>query len=235
MPQWRVPVDAPSTAPADSALLGWLLSQYVSTQLAGDRRGALRLIVEHGLNRGIPVPTLYLDVVQAAQYRIGDLWQQNRISVAQEHLATAISQLAIAELYRAAPSAAPNGKNAIVACADGEQHELGIRITADFFDMAGFDVHYLGASLPTESLVDTLRERHPDLLVVSVTMSANLGSLHQALLRTRDAVGDRTRLAVGGYAFSASPALVQQMGADIYGRDALESVAAARRLFALPG
>ena len=80
---------------ADPELEAWLLDQYVAAQLTGDRRAALQLITQHGLGRCIPVVNLYLNLIQAAQYRIGDLWQQNFITVAQEHLATAISQVAI--------------------------------------------------------------------------------------------------------------------------------------------
>ena len=81
---------APSGAPERDPI-SRLLEQYVAAQLAGDRRSAMRLIIDQGLGRNVPLPTLYLDVIQAAQYRIGELWQHNRITVAQEHLATAIS------------------------------------------------------------------------------------------------------------------------------------------------
>ena len=213
-----------------------LLERYLAAQLAGDRRAALRVVVDEGLGGGVPVPTLYLDVVQAAQYRIGELWQGNRITVAQEHLATAISQVALAELYRVLPCQPPHGRRALVACVGGELHELGTRITADFFEMAGFDVRYLGASVPTDSLVAMVREDPPDLLVLSVTMSFHLDALHEAVRRTREAVGDRLHLALGGQAFTWAPALVGQLGAEVYGRDARESVALARQLLGLePG
>ena len=213
-------------------LMGPLLERYVGAQLAGDRRAALRVVVDEGLGRGVPVPTLYLDLIQAAQYRIGELWQANRITVAQEHLATAISQVALAELYRALPTQPPNGRGALVACVGGELHDLGTRMTADFFEMAGFQVRYLGASVPTDSLVAMVRESPPDLLVLSVTMSFHLNTLREAVCRTRAAAGDRLHLALGGQAFSWAPALVGQLGAEVFGRDAPESVALARQILA---
>jgi methanogenic corrinoid protein MtbC1 len=206
----------------------------VAAQLAGDRREALRVVVDQGLARGVAVPALYLEVVQAAQYRIGELWQQNRISVAQEHVATAISQLALAELYRALPCEPRHGRRALVACVGGERHELGTRTTADFFEMGGFDVRYLGADVPTDSLVAMLREDPPDLLVLSVTMSFHLDALREAVARARETVGDRLRLAVGGQAFGWAPGLAERLGADVYGRDAPQSVALARELLVIP-
>ena len=209
-----------------------LRDDYLAAQVAGDRRAALK-VIERGLEREYPVVDLYLDVVQAAQYRIGDLWQQNQFSVAQEHLATAISQVAVAELYHALPTAPSNGRRALVSCVGGELHELGTRVTADFFEMAGFDVRYLGANVPTDTLLGMIREEQPDLLVASVTMTFHLESLRQLVDCSREAVGDKLHLAVGGHAFTFAPSMVTELGAEIYGRDARESIAAAERVFGL--
>jgi methanogenic corrinoid protein MtbC1 len=210
------------------------MEQYVAAQLAGDRRAAVRLIVEQGIERGVPLPSLYLDVIQAAQHRIGELWQQNLISVAQEHVATAITQVALAELYRGLVCEPPNGRRVVMACVGGELHELGTRVTADFFEMAGFDVRYLGANVPTDSLVGMLREEQPHLLVLSATMSLlKEPELVETARRGREAVGDTLRLGVGGLAFDLQPGLVDQLGADVYGRTAPESVARARQVLGL--
>src|SRR5690348_13273305 len=99
-----------------------LWHRYLEAQLAGQRQQAIRLIVEEGLGRGLTVPQLLIDVIQRSQHEIGRLWQENRISVADEHLATAISQLAMARLYQAAPRA-PEVKRTIgLACVEGELH-----------------------------------------------------------------------------------------------------------------
>lgn len=79
-----------------------LRDAYLKAQLAGNRREALRLVFERGLDRGATLCQLQLDVVQSAQQEIGRLWQENRISIAQEHMATAISQYVLAHLYQRA-------------------------------------------------------------------------------------------------------------------------------------
>ena len=105
-----------------------------------------------------------------------------------------------------------------MASVGGELHELGARTTADFFEMAGFEVRYLGASMPTDSLVALVREDPVDLLVLSVTMSFHLDALREAVYRTREAAGDGLRVAVGGQAFTWVPSLVKDLGAEVYGR-----------------
>jgi methanogenic corrinoid protein MtbC1 len=165
-------------------------------------------------------------VIQAAQREVGRLWQENAISVAEEHMATAISQMALAHLYDHAERAADNGKVVWVACVEGELHEFPARLVADSLDLAGFQVKYLGANLPTGSLLELLGRTQPDLLALSVTMSFNLPSLYGATTQVR---GRHRNLpiAIGGGACQLAPAAVQSLGADICVRDAAELVAAA--------
>ncbi len=206
-----------------------LRDRYLAAQLTGNRREALRLLVDEGIMRGLTVSELHTSVIQPAQYEIGRLWQENRITVAQEHMATAISQLALSHLYRYLPRDEPNGKVVMVACVEGELHELGPRIASDFLEMAGFDVRYLGASVPSEHLVRTAREERPDLLALSITMSYHLPALRQAVAAVRQAL-PRLPMVVGGTAFLWVPNMAQELGVPFCGKDARELVASACRI-----
>ncbi|WP_225409041.1 cobalamin B12-binding domain-containing protein [Stigmatella hybrida] len=203
-----------------------LQKRYLAAQLAGDRREALRLLVDEGLLRGIPLQDLHLKVIQPAQYEIGRLWQENHISVAQEHLATAISQLALSHLYRHLPRDPFNGKVIMLSCVEGELHEVGARMAADFLEMAGFDVRFLGANVPSHHLVRMVREQTPDLLALSVTMTYHLPALRDAVAVVREAV-PKLPIAVGGLAFSWVPGLEKELDVAFFGKDARELVASA--------
>ena len=209
--------------------LSSLAMRYLAAQLGGDRRAAVRLILDEGLGAGVPVADLYLRVIQAAQREVGRLWEENRLTVAEEHLATATSQLVLAHLYPFLPREASNGRLVLIGCVAGELHEMGARVTADFFEMAGFEVRYLGANVPTDSLVAMARERPPDLVLLSATMSFHVPALREAVTRVREALGDHPVLAAGGHALAWAPGLPAQLGIDIAGGDADGMVAAARR------
>ncbi|QDF01823.1 MULTISPECIES: cobalamin B12-binding domain-containing protein [Myxococcus] len=211
----------------DSALTG-LLNAYLAAQLAGNRREALRLLVDEGLLRGVPLQTLHLEVIQPAQYEIGRLWQENVISVAQEHLATAVSQLALAHLYRHLPRDPFNGKVVLVSCVRGELHEVGARMSSDFLEMAGFDVRFLGANVPPEHLARMTNELRPDLVALSVTMTYHLPALREAVAHVRKTLPD-VSIAVGGLAFNWAPGLEEELGVNFFGKDAREFVASACR------
>lgn len=212
---------------AAPALADALLPRYLEAQLRGDRREALRLVMQDGVDRGLPIDDLFLHVIQPAQVEIGRRWQRNEISIAQEHLATAISQLVVSHLYEQLPRAAYNGRTVMVACAPGEQHELGARLAADSLEMAGFGVRFLGANVPSESLAALVRSVKPDLLVVSAATSLCFPALREMLQAVRDADAS-VPVFVGGNAFEWSDACPVPHGVVHAGKNARELVAEAR-------
>jgi len=217
-------VNANPGAPA----LDHLLSRYLEAQLAGDRRTAARVVIDEGLGAGHSVHALHTGVLQAAQREIGRLWQQNRISIAEEHMATAISHVVASRLFQEAKASSRVERRVVVACVEGEYHEFPSRLVADFLDLGGFDVSYLGANVPTDHLLDML-EGKPDMLALSVTMSFNVPALREALVRIRERFPDLPIL-VGGHALAWEPALVIECGVDTCRPDAESLVATARRL-----
>ena len=207
-----------------------LRERYLAAQLAGDRQEALRIVREEGLEQGIDAPRLALGVIMPAQQRIGRLWQENRIGVAEEHLATAISQLVVSTLYSHFPRARPNGKRVVVACVEGELHELGARIAADFLEMAGFAVRFLGASVPTDSLVAMVRSELPHLVVLSSATTLHLHALRAAISRIRLVGGDARPSAGGGGVCAGAPDRGGSAGVLCTGSDVHELVRTAKRL-----
>lgn len=201
-----------------------LYRRYLEAQLQRDRAAAFRVLLDDGLAAGVSVPELYLGVIQPAQYEIGRLWQANLLSVAEEHVATSISQLALSYLYPYIPRSAPNGKRVLVACVHEERHDLGARMAADFYEMGGFSVRYLGAGIKADQLVAMVREDRPDILGLSVTMTANLDALHLMVDRARDAVGDGMRLAVGGAAHHRGSELSSAIEAEVVDIDVRTAV-----------
>lgn len=210
-------------------------SRYLAAQLAGDRRRALELLAEGSREHGLSAAQVQLQVIQEAQREIGQLWQENRITIAQEHMATAISQLALAQIFQSAPSAAPNGRRVLIACVEGEMHEFPIQLAADTLDLAGFAVRFLGANVPTESLLAMIDKVAPEVLALSCAMLFNVPSLREAIRRVRARPGPRLPILVGGNALEWSPELATSVGADGFGRDALALLSETRRVLGMAG
>jgi methanogenic corrinoid protein MtbC1 len=222
---------APAAAPAPS--LDELRASYIASLEAGEAERAVGLL-RGAAAVGVPLADLCVEVIQPAQYTVGELWHTNRLSVAGEHLATAISEAALASVVAGAPRAPRNGRRVVVACAQGELHDLGARMLADLLDLDGFEVRFLGANVPTDALASMLRSVATDLLVLSATLDEHADPLREALPRLRAATtSGQLVVAVGGQAFAPRPSLAQNSGADICTADARAALAAARRALGL--
>ena len=203
-----------------------LVTQYLDAQLAGDRNEALRVVIGKGLHAGVAPEALYLEVVGAAQEELGRLWEQGRITVADEHQASAISQFVLAQLYPHLARAPGNGKPVLVACVPGELHEMAARIASDFLEAAGFEVRYLGANVPTNTLVAHFTRYRPVLVALSATMAAHFAALRRTIRRLRRAGGRDLTIVAGGFLEGAPPELPPHL-------DVLTSSGTARDLVAL--
>ncbi len=184
-------------------------TRYLEAQLAGDQRAALR-VVHAALAEGHAVLALQDEVVRSAQLEIGRLWQENRISVAHEHMATAISQVALVHLFEHAAAPAARGHKIVVACVEGELHDLPARLVSDYLELAGFDLRFLGANVPAESLASVVAHERPALLALSITMSYNARGLQDAVTGVRARCPDLPIL-VGGNALSWLPELATRL------------------------
>jgi methanogenic corrinoid protein MtbC1 len=118
---------------------------------------------------GMSAEDLLLDVIAAVQHKVGAEWAANRITVAQEHAATAINERVIAALahHPAGKPAAVHAGRVTVACVDGEWHALPARLLHEVLRLRGWQVDFLGAHVPTPHLIAHLHEHGPDAVALS--------------------------------------------------------------------
>lgn len=204
---------------------GEVSGEYLEAVLAGDRRRAFA-VLDRARGAGLGHREMYLEVFQPALREVGRLWQENRISVADEHLATAITQAAMARLYDDLFTVSRRrGPLLIAACADSERHELGLRMICDLLELEGWDTVFLGATTPIDSLVEMVEARRPAVVALSASIAPHLGRVGEAIRALRERLGDRAPLiAVGGRPFIEDPELAGRVGADLTALDAVEAV-----------
>lgn len=207
--------------------------EYLEAIREGDRRRALT-VVARARAEGVGHRDLYLGVFQPALQEIGRLWQENRISVADEHLATAITQTAMARLYDDLfTEARGDGPVLIAACVDVERHEVGLRMMCDLLEMEGWDTVFLGASTPIDSLVAMVADRKPAVVALSASIAPHLPRLRKMIEALRERMGAETPpIIVGGRLFTEDPELAVRLGADLTARDAVEAVELLQERFA---
>lgn len=198
----------------------------VSALIVGQHREASTLVqgwIEHGRS----YDAICSEGIQPALVRIGELWAQGRVSVAQEHLATAIAQRILVQAFDSATFAPPNGQKALFACVEGNHHALGLRMVSDTFAIAGWNVAYLGADVPTGDLAQQVDAWRPHLLGLSVSMTEQIPVANDVARRVRDELGDvAPRIVVGGRPLREGSPLPVPLDVDVWTANAGSAAAA---------
>jgi methanogenic corrinoid protein MtbC1 len=218
----------PEDRPLDvHAPLGPVALAYLEDLLAGRRDEAFGR-VQALADDEVPIARLYLDVFEPVLREIGRRWQHNLLTVAQEHYVTAATQLAMAQLYPRIFRTPRIGRTIVAACVGGELHEVGLRMVADLFELAGWDSHFLGADSPSRAVAEFVTQHHADLVALSATLPSHRDEVRRMVAVVRAATD--APILVGGRLFHLEPELWRRIGADGTARTAAEAVDAGAAL-----
>ena len=192
--------------------------------LQGQRKAAVGLVMEE-IEKGAPLLDIYMDVLEAAQFEVGRLWEANAISVAEEHMATAITQYVIAQLYpRIRREDAIKGRM-IITGVEGEHHQIGPNIVADVLEASGWDVRFLGTNVPHRSVLRAIEKHNANVVGISVTMLFNVPqSIHLIDSICRAFGREQVRVVIGGSAFRSRPDIWKETGAQGFAKDARQAL-----------
>ena len=180
-----------------------LRDDFLAALLARDATRA-RHLVDDAVRRGLGVNEVYLEVLEPALVEIGERWAQGEIGVAAEHFAAAVADGIVGALgprLRVPPS---GGRLAVVACSPGEQHALGVRMTGDFLEAAGWEVLQLGASVPADSIAALAADEQADVVALSTATPGRLSEVRDAIAELR-ALEPAPFVVVGGRAWRDAP------------------------------
>ena len=172
---------------------------------------------------------LYLYIIQSSLYDIGTLWEEGKVSVAQEHLASAIATRIIASISsNMAGNPIDKGK-ILVTSSSNEFHQIGAWMLSDILEIEGWNVRFLGANTPYEELFKLMRDFKPEILAVSVTMPFSIEAIKEMILKIKsDEELKDIKVLVGGKVFNENPELWKLINADGYASNPEEAVALIR-------
>ncbi|MFI9810396.1 B12-binding domain-containing protein [Streptomyces sp. NPDC052301] len=177
-------------------------------------------ILHKALAEGVHEEALLLDVIAPVQERVGIEWAADRITVAQEHAATAINERIIASLAhsgQAGERRRTDQGRVTVSCIDGEWHALPARLVAEVLRLRGWQVDYLGAQVPTPHLIAHLHRTDPDAILLSGSIPTHLPTAHAAITACR---AISVPVLAGGRAFGPEGRYARALGADRWAADA---------------
>ena len=182
------------------------------TQLALEKKISLETIITQGLTAGMQVVGEKFDI---REYFIPDMLASAEAVGAAMDILKPLLEASNVEI---------KGRFAI-ATVKGDIHDIGKNIVAILLKGAGYEVNDLGADVPTEKIVEVVREYKPDFLGLSALLTTTMvvmGEIIEAL--KENGLRDKVKVLIGGAAVSDE--FAQEIGADAYCVDGFHAIRA---------
>lgn len=173
---------------------------YLNSLLEGNKDECLK-IVDELLESGARVDEIYTQLIEKSMDWIGHLWEQNKSTVATEHIATHITQCVLGMIASESKKNPQLDKSIIVTCVDKEFHELGPQIVSDYFEYLGWNSFFLGASTPSRDVLQMIEAKKPDLIGISLNFYINTLRLLKMLDEIYEEFPDQ-KIIIGGKALA---------------------------------
>jgi MerR family transcriptional regulator, light-induced transcriptional regulator len=152
----------------------------------------------------------YDNLFKPVMYRIGDLWKLGKLDVAIEHASTntAISLIkAINERItttRVRMKGISSQYKTVVCTPDGELHGLACNMIESLLLSKGFKVYNISTSIPTEYIIEYMRDLQPDIVFISITLAENIKSAERLVQQIHLKYNNIFPVVIGGSAFNST-------------------------------
>lgn len=191
-------------------------AEFMKLIEAEDRAGAVALALSKLDSGAIDVPSLYSDVLAPALNDIRCAEDEDTC-IWKEHVRSSLIRAIVESCYpyvlrKRARVESPG--RVLVMCPTEEYHELGARMVADFFTLAGFDTTFIGANTPRRVILSAAKRLRPMYLAMSVTNYYNLFDARQVVDAVKRELGGSVKVVVGGSAFKRNKGASADVGAD---------------------
>ena len=149
----------------------------------------------------------YDRLLKPVMYRIGDLWEQEKLDVATEHASTntAISLIKVINeriTARIRMREISSQNKTVICTPDGELHGLACNMIESLLLSKGFKVYNISTSIPTEYIMDFMRDLQPDIIFISITLVENIKPAERLIQKIHQKYSNRLPVVVGGSALN---------------------------------
>jgi methanogenic corrinoid protein MtbC1 len=191
--------------------------QYIQKE---DKEASLNFVLSKLSNGEVDIVTLYTQILSPALTSM--VWEEKDDTfIWKEHIRSSIIRSIIENCYpyvikeRDEKYKLKNNKNIAVVCPAEEYHEIGARMIADFFTLAGYTSTFVGSNTPKEEFVKAIKHIKLDYLAISISNYFNLVTAKNTIEKIREA-DSKVTILVGGHAFKHNTNALKDMNADKY-------------------
>ncbi len=188
--------------------------QLYDSLISGDliKSEQLCQLKEHSFEK---LQQVYTDLIQKAMTKVGQEWEKGNISVANEHMASALSTKLATELYLSCPKEPQRQGKIVVTTPKKENHALGALMVANALEVKGYDVTLLSQKASVENILETLKTHQPDILVISISMPENMLNAQELIDAVKELKLEKPiKVMIGGYLILTHPELAASLPAD---------------------
>lgn len=205
-----------------------LRAQWIAAVLAFDEHAAdTTLTTAFGL---FSPEVVCIELIQKSLSIIGDGWYEGRVTVQQEHFASALAIRRLDSMLAATPPPTRPGR-ILVGCPPEEAHTFVPLMLSLFLRRKGWNVIYLAADIPLQSLELTINTTRPDLVLLSAQqLHTVVGLLDMAQVFAESHIP----LGYGGLIFNRFPDLQKIIPGYFMGRELAQAVEAVEEIMAGP-
>ncbi len=190
-----LPESAATAAESELSVLGRLREELHSHLLTFNQESAERVVLRLLM---VPFEAALDEVYFPLLHRMGDDWQAGRVTVVQEHYATAFCREKLLVMLHSVQSAPRHAPEVTCATPPGEHHELGLLALSLRLGLRGYRITYLGANVPTADLVRHVSDRRPFALCLSMVHRRGSQEVADYARDLRRQVPAEVRIAIGG-------------------------------------
>jgi MerR family transcriptional regulator, light-induced transcriptional regulator len=149
-------------------------SSLFQTIVLGREEETAAILINKFMN-GEPLAAIFDDDICPAMQRVGELWFNGELTIAQEHLATRTVLNAVQKLRSIVPVAqAQHGRAALCCTVESDFHELPTHLVQTLLESAGWEVLNFGANTPLYALAEEVVEKRPRLVCLSATFLTDI-------------------------------------------------------------
>lgn len=151
-----------------------------------------RVFEEQGIER------LFSRTIVPLLTKMGELWQLNSLSVGHEHFFSNIYRGFVVSKTNTLEVAEKHDKKILMFLPPNEEHELSLLIYQYLFKREGWNVYYLGISVPFDDLKISYEQIQPDLTLTSLTAKSSEAEFDEATKLIMDVVPSEKLILSGG-------------------------------------
>ena len=119
----------------------------------------------------------------------------------------------------------------VIATVQGDMHSVGKNLVSTMLKSGGFEVHDMGVDAPSPTIIQKARDLSADMIALSSLLTTTM-PYQKEVIEDLEAMGirDKFKVMIGGGPVTRDYA--DQIGADAYGKDAIEALEVAKRVLA---